>query len=328
MLSVAIYCRRIFISSNNPMPRLRLPLTDEMRKTVMHAAEIAKALEGRRSGRGWKAKCPAHCDTDPSLSISISRDGRTLVHCFSGCTQGEVIDALRARGLWANGDVSHDRLITPKQYKPAQEQHAREDAERTAQAIRIWDAALHPLGTFAEEYLASRRLVLPPELSGEVLRFHPACPWEGGYVPCLLAAFRSIASNDITGIHRIRLDQPEMWPKAKRMMLGIVAGSAVKLDQAGTSLVIGEGIETCLAARQLGFRPAWALGSSGGIKEFEPVDGVDELIILGERDNGSNRNAAAECCRTWKPNSVVLFEPPVGFKDLNDVLMERKNAAT
>jgi len=45
------------------------------------------------------ARCPAHDDRNPSLSISQS-DGRVLVHCHAGCSQQAVIEALRRKGLW------------------------------------------------------------------------------------------------------------------------------------------------------------------------------------------------------------------------------------
>src|SRR5437879_2989712 len=43
--------------------------------------------------------CPSHSDTNPDLSLK-EKDGVVLVHCFAGCTQDAVIEALRARGLW------------------------------------------------------------------------------------------------------------------------------------------------------------------------------------------------------------------------------------
>jgi 5S rRNA maturation endonuclease (ribonuclease M5)/energy-coupling factor transporter ATP-binding protein EcfA2 len=52
--------------------------------------------------------CPAHHDPDPSLSIT-ERDGRILVHCFGGCSQRQVIDALRQRGLWPTRERSAAR---------------------------------------------------------------------------------------------------------------------------------------------------------------------------------------------------------------------------
>jgi hypothetical protein len=51
--------------------------------------------------------CPAHDDQRPSLSLSV-QDNKVLLHCFAGCSQDAVIDALRKRGLW--GQKSTDRL--------------------------------------------------------------------------------------------------------------------------------------------------------------------------------------------------------------------------
>jgi hypothetical protein len=289
----------------------------------MHAAEIARALKGRKAGRGWKARCPAHDDHSPSLSISVGNDGRTLVHCFTGCSQNAVLDALRSRGLW--GDEQCSVSPTAEQMEWRRRDDERRVAERIASVTRIWSEAQNPQGTLAEQYLASRRLDLPSDLCGHVLRFHRACPWESHTAPCLVAAFRSIADDSVRAIHRVRLDQPERWPKAERMMLGAIGGSAIKLDPAGASLAVGEGVETCLAARQLGLSPLWALGSSGAIKTFMPVAGVDELTIVGENDDtGSNRNAADECECLWRPRTVLLVAPPQEFKDFNDLIMDRR----
>ena len=54
-------------------------------------------------------------------------------------------------------------------------------------------------------------------------------------------------------------------------MLGPVRGAAIKLDgdaEVAEGLHIGEGLETCMAARALGFKPVWAVGSAGGIQTF------------------------------------------------------------
>ncbi len=48
----------------------------------------------RKSGQGWMAKCPSHADRTPSLSISEGDDGRTLLHCFSGCTVNEIVNSM------------------------------------------------------------------------------------------------------------------------------------------------------------------------------------------------------------------------------------------
>ena len=48
----------------------------------------------RRSGAGWQARCPAHEDRTPSLTISEGDDGRTLVHCHAGCTAEDIAAAV------------------------------------------------------------------------------------------------------------------------------------------------------------------------------------------------------------------------------------------
>lgn len=42
----------------------------------------------------WMARCPAHDDKGPSLAVRELDDGRTLVHCFAGCSVHEVVAAV------------------------------------------------------------------------------------------------------------------------------------------------------------------------------------------------------------------------------------------
>lgn len=66
----------------------------------MTAAELAKALGGKRVGDQWVALCVAHKEKTPSLYLKDDA-GKVLVHCHGGCSQEAVIEALRAKGLWA-----------------------------------------------------------------------------------------------------------------------------------------------------------------------------------------------------------------------------------
>lgn len=52
-------------------------------------------LDGvRRTGRDtWVARCPAHADRRPSLSIRDLGD-RVLCHCFGGCNVADVVGAV------------------------------------------------------------------------------------------------------------------------------------------------------------------------------------------------------------------------------------------
>jgi hypothetical protein len=104
-------------------------------------------------------------------------------------------------------------------------------------------------------------------------------------------------------------------------MLGVVHRAAVKLDQAGDILHVGEGIETCLAARQLGHAPAWALGSVGAIAKFPLIDGIGRLAILGET-GAASANAIQLCGHRWHRagRKAQIIMPDIG-SDLNDELM-------
>jgi hypothetical protein len=39
----------------------------------------------------WQARCPAHKDKTPSLSIRDAGDGRTLIYCFAGCDPEDIL---------------------------------------------------------------------------------------------------------------------------------------------------------------------------------------------------------------------------------------------
>lgn len=68
---------------------------------MLSAQAIAAALDAKPAGKNrWKARCPAHEDKNPSFYIGVGRTGAPLVKCWSGCSQAEVIAALKARGLW------------------------------------------------------------------------------------------------------------------------------------------------------------------------------------------------------------------------------------
>ncbi len=72
------------------------------------AAPLLARLEGViPAGPGkWYARCPAHDDKSPSLSVADKGD-RVLIHCFAGC---DPSDALTAVGLdWK--DIYPDRWV-------------------------------------------------------------------------------------------------------------------------------------------------------------------------------------------------------------------------
>jgi hypothetical protein len=63
--------------------------------TAVTAEAVADLLQARPNASGWMARCPAHEDRSPSLSIGTGRDGRTLLNCFGGCSLEAVCAALK-----------------------------------------------------------------------------------------------------------------------------------------------------------------------------------------------------------------------------------------
>jgi putative DNA primase/helicase len=76
---------------------------------------LVRALEARRSGANWMARCPAHDDKNPSLSIRDA-GGKVLLRCHAGCTQRDVIDALKTRGVWQPQHAENQRIVATYDY--------------------------------------------------------------------------------------------------------------------------------------------------------------------------------------------------------------------
>ena len=273
----------------------------------MTAATVAAVLAGHRvrpQGGNFLVCCPVHDDRNPSLSL---RDGDTglLVHCFAGCDPLAVLAEIRAR---IGSDFDQ---VRPSSTRPGRADAA-ERARKIESAGRIWRASVSPRGTLAERYLNGRDIDLPDDLCDRVLRFHPACPWKDSAVPALIAAFHPITEPDDdalpVAIMRVGLNA-DGGKIAKGMMLGSVAGCAIKLDAGDNhGLGIAEGLETALKVRACGWRPVWALGSAGGIETFAPLVGIEALTIFADNDeSGTGIAAARACAERWADAELETF---------------------
>jgi Toprim domain len=206
------------------------------------------------------------------------------------------------------------------------------EGRRLEQALAIWNEAIDPRDTLVDNYLRRRALKLTGELADKVIRFHSTCPWRDDAtgktirVPAMIVAMRSIDTDQVTAVQRTRLSSE--GKKVDRRMLGVARGAAMKLDVdriVTNRLCVGEGVETCMSARQIGLKPTWALGSAGAIAVFPALDGIKRLMVLAENDEASER--ATEMCaiRWYDAGCEVFINRPTSGKDLNDALqsMER-----
>jgi putative DNA primase/helicase len=107
------------------------------------------------------------------------------------------------------------------------------------------------------------------------------------------------------------------------MMLGPCRGSVVRLDDPGDVLMVGEGIETCLAAMQATGLAAWAALSTSGLRALDLPRDLRDVIVLADGDD-SGEAAAQDCAWRWKREGrrLRIARPPRGL-DFNDLLMRR-----
>ncbi len=269
-----------------------------------------------------------------SLAITLSGDHQGHWRDFATSEQGDALDLVKAVRRCSTAEA----LEWSRRWRGRGEARAPppnaggddDEARRIERALAIWDDAVSPRHTLVHTYLSGRalKLKLTDALAGKVIRYHRACPWKDANgktirVPAMVVAMRSIATDEITAIQRTRLT-PE-GKKIERRMLGVAAGAAVKLDAdelVTEQLIIGEGVETAMTARQIGphLRPTWALGSAGAIENFPVLDGIARLMILAENDEANER--AAEVCGTrWHDaGRKVFINWPTTGNDLNDAL--------
>jgi hypothetical protein len=118
----------------------------------MTAAEFASHLHGRRVGAGrWMARCPAHADKTPSMSIATGRDGRVLLRCFAGCSVTAIlaVAGLRFQDLFAGPSPSTAQLRQMTALRGAQQLEAkalgRADGEARS-TVRKLEAVTDALG--------------------------------------------------------------------------------------------------------------------------------------------------------------------------------------
>jgi hypothetical protein len=305
---------------------------------MTHIRAIATALGGDVAGSNT-ILCPGPNHSPRDRSLAVKLDPRApngfVTYSHAGDDWRDCRDHVRQRlGLpaWQPGD-GRQRVI-PQQHVAKWDlatieaeaadiprPFTDEELARIDNARRLWDQTQNPRGTLVERYLReTRKLHLPDELTNNVLRFHPACPWRNedngktDHVPALIAPFRSIDDDVITAVHRIALNRD--GSKRGRRMLGVVHRAAIKLDARADTLAIGEGVETCMAARELGYAPVWALCSVGAISFFPLITGTKQLIILGERGEAS-RQAIEMCGRRWRKagHKVRVIMPNEGLSD-------------
>jgi DNA polymerase len=309
---------RQHVKTSTPLPEVPPEIEDPAPSIIPLADLIGRELVD------GKTACPFHDDSTPSCHVYNDH-----YHCFGCGAHGDAIDWLMmVEGLSRKEALT--RLETWDKPPVVLPQRSG-NGDNQACALRLWEQARPIAGTLAARYLAEIRgidLEALPADSDRALRFHPRCPFGSGTQhPCLVALMRNVTTDEPTGIHRTALALDA--GKIDRRTLG--RWGAVKLwPAAGSQLVVGEGLETVLAAatripyRGEPLRPAWSALSTGPLRTFPVVAGVERLIILVDHDQ-AGVTAAAACADRWQRagRAVVKLKPTRAGTDFNDLILPK-----
>jgi putative DNA primase/helicase len=266
---------------------------------------------------GWyQARCPAHDDDHASLSLKDGNFG-LLVHCFAGCKPAAIWDAiitLRITGAF----------IAAPGFAPAGS-ISLSATDIQCIAMRIWNESQHAEGTLVDHYLDGRGLTQYRPY--DILRFHPCLYHKESqtYAPAMVAMLQSAEHGRHVAIHRTWLDPAGGKAKLKpvRKALGPTLGHTVRLALGGNEVLLGEGIESVLAAMQLfGIHGGWAALSSSGLAGVVLPDYVDNVRIAADHDPVGLKAAYAARARLRREGrKVEIVYPPKSGMDFNDVLL-------
>lgn len=222
-------------------------------------------VQVKKSGTGYKCRCPAHDDRNPSLSIGIGDDGKVLIKCFAGCSLNEVCNSigLRTSDLFStDSDTERPNRARPKSFT-GQSFATADDAVRS-----LIDKLGYPSASW--DYHDERG-----EHVGVVIRFETKAG----------KAYRPISLDRERG----------------RWVLGAMAsprplyglGDLRKLDK-GSTVYICEGEKAADAARSLGLNATTSVGGSNAphFADWRPLAQM-RVVVLPDNDKAGEEYASA-----------------------------------
>jgi phage/plasmid primase-like uncharacterized protein len=286
---------------------------------VTDAATIARALGLRRHGRVFHGGCPV-CGYRKGFEVS-ERQGLVLFRAHAcGCTQHDVVAALREAGLWGRAPADAPPRPRPR---PSTAPAPEADARAQEWALAIWRRTRRAAGTPAEAYLRSRCLTgaVP-----KALRFHEGLRHKatGTTWPAMVGGVQKVGADGLVAVHRTYLQRAPVGKapvEPAKMTLGPVAGGAVRLADAGEHLAVSEGIETGLAYQDATGAPTWAALTAVGIEllVLPPLPLARHVTIAADHDE-RGRRAAEVAAAKWEAEgrTVIVDAPPKPGTDWAD----------
>lgn len=299
----------------------------------------------------WWAPCPFHGEATASFHVTESGGAGGQFYCFGCNVKGSVVDFVMAQRGLSFGDAVKalareggiDSVADParqaaveaearKRRDAAEREAARMAAHNLARARDLWSACA-PADPRLADYLEGRGIRLgaiggvPP-----TLRLHPALPAtdRSGQVvhvgPAMVAAigrkgrFVGVHRTWIDGPARARLSDGSKVPKQMLGETGAIFGAPVQLARPAPLVLVGEGIETTLAALAAfrHRRPAADVTAEAALTLGALAGAADPAAPASEALGANGRpvpSAVPDPCRpgwvpaSWHKAAVILADP-------------------
>lgn len=269
------------------------------------AKDAVKRLNGTWHGSYGKARCPAHDDRSPSLSITPGR-AAVLFHCFAGCAQADVIAALAAKGGYVRPTK---RDVVPQERR-----------DLAPLARELWGKALPLAGTPAQRYLERRRIG-----HSTIGRFDPAAmTYEGGKrlrLPALLLPI--IERRQLVALARVFVDKngnkhPQLADPKRT--LADPRGGAVQLGAIeGDHLNLAEGFEEAESViAKFGLPGCWSVNGTELYARIHIPDHIRSITVYSQHGKAARTGLGKAESHLRNGGRALQVELPPPGGDWND----------
>jgi len=243
----------------------------------------------RKTKDGWTARCPAHDDRTPSLSVAIGESGQILLRCFAGCALDDVLESL---GLKVT-DLFPGSADGRSSVRPAQE----------SAPVAMW--------------LRERRHLPPPEISKLF-----AC--EAVYGSSVVFRYRDEAGRVLYDKFRA-LEGKRFWRRPKGAA-SVLYGLETLPDGSAERVIVTEGELDAHALRSAGFAPVLSVPDGAGSSLTDalllPLAPFREVLVATDADPAGDALAVRLARALGHDRCLrVHLATTTGGKDANDCLI-------
>ena len=264
--------------------------------------EVLSRLEGvKRSGDGYIARCPAHEDRRPSLSITEGEDGRVLLKCHAGCDLDAILAALglEKRDLFPKDTMR--RTLDPG----AGIMHL---PTRTGRDGKEYPAHPAPIGCTLEA-LANRC-----RLSVDYPRSFGASDTTYKGAAAVRIPYRDATGKEAATQYRVALETTEAagrfkWKKGSKPTL--YGWPTLPAARDTGYIVIAEGASDYWTLQYHDI-PSLSLPSSTGWKDeyADALEGISDLFVVVEPDQGGQTVREAFSSSRLRERVKFVYMPP------------------